>query len=599
MKTATKVLLTAFLTLALISNAATLEITDAGNPKDITIGNETLQTVYDIEVESPNSTEAHLYYSIGSLREAEVDLDSVSGPSAENVYVDGANFSNSNFNSNSGNYVLELVFTDTEDTFRIENFTYGSLGTDGASVATGLKFYAAADNETNSSLSGSNDAPDSSDAATSSYAVTSNTSSSNSTSTTSNDTDENTTDAEIALEASFVRPDRVAPGESVSNQLFNVKTHNLSLDGNQDTVTFIFPDKLIRNNTLGDQANQISSNVSIGSSVSAVDYDSDGTYEALQAGLQQDGGGYATANITLNTAMNYPEENTSFTVRVDITDSKTGSATTQLEEVVVETDKTSEETSQDTTSENQSSEQTQETTDETGNTTQLGSTDSSTPTDTESDTDSADRSEFDTGTSEFAETVRGEGPKIPRAREYGPGEKETTAIFGQVPENSRARLEFNRDRQLESLTVDPAGTPESFEISIENVDLNQVEGKEVYTARSIESSHEVESANITFQVNKSWVESKEREVVVKRLHEGSRNALGTTELNRTSEVVTYRAETPGFSKFAVTTETSTSFGDALTGQATENRTGVRALIISAIIVLLLSAGAYFYKKRRE
>lgn len=131
----------------------------------------------------------------------------------------------------------------------------------------------------------------------------------------------------VELESGFVAPAEVAPGEDISGQQFNVVVHDLSADGNTDYLFFEFPEQFADRLS----PNNVDSNVSISSSKKLVDYDGDDVKETVQVGLSEDGEGSVTANVTLDTEVNYPQQFENFRVEVHVEDSSNGQSSNILQ----------------------------------------------------------------------------------------------------------------------------------------------------------------------------------------------------------------------------------------------------------------------------
>lgn len=110
--------------------------------------------------------------------------------------------------------------------------------------------------------------------------------------------------------------------------------------------------------------------------------------------------------------------------------------------------------------------------------------------------------------------------------------------------SSGVKVTFEKlDARPAAVGSDPSGELYSYVgISVENLD---------------ESS--ISSASVTFDVNRSWIDGNgidESTVVLNRFSGGAWQSLETAKLSEGAESVTFQAETPGFSTFAITAQKS-------------------------------------------
>ncbi|MFB6115258.1 MAG: PGF-pre-PGF domain-containing protein, partial [Candidatus Nanohalobium sp.] len=374
-------------------------------------------------------------------------------------------------------------------------------------------------------------------------------------------------------------------------------------------------DSLAKNNSIGDQANGVSSNISVGSSVTSVNVDQDEVVEGLKVGLQEDGEGNVTGEVSFNVAVDYPPKNTTYSFDAKVVDSKTGTDRSSIGTVTVG-DGTSE-SEKEGTKDNETSSTGDKTASDNESTDSTGITDSTDDTTTDSTTDestntgnqdqSSSESTGDTGTnrSETAENATkpeeagaAQGPVVHR-----PETGVVKVNFGTVQKGHKVAFSVPDEAGLESVKVTPATTT-NVTVTVESVPPYRVEGQPVFVAKRIDVETKVKQAHLTFEVNKTWIQNQAEEVVVKRLHSGNWGVLETERTSESNDTVTYRAETSGFSKFAVTTfKTATHQNNATQNQdsSTENTSvgsGGSLYLLAAMVAALLVAGVYFYRRRQ-
>ncbi|WP_414836644.1 hypothetical protein [Candidatus Nanohalococcus occultus] len=128
-------------------------------------------------------------------------------------------------------------------------------------------------------------------------------------------------------------PSSVDAGQEVSNQEFTFDLSSLSADGNEDTIYLQFSD-----NVAGElSANGVSSTVTVSETVSVVDGpDGDGKKDALRFALNPTGGSTVSpTGITVDTAVNYPDSNTTVYTSLYAHDSNTSDYVDSLTTITV------------------------------------------------------------------------------------------------------------------------------------------------------------------------------------------------------------------------------------------------------------------------
>jgi len=155
--------------------------------------------------------------------------------------------------------------------------------------------------------------------------------------------------------------------------------------------------------------------------------------------------------------------------------------------------------------------------------------------------------------------------------------------------------------RIELLDADSGETPEGEVYQLMNI----LVGNERF-----ESGDNINGASIKFRVSKSWVEENNIDVssiTINRFHDDKWNALPTEMAYEDEEYYYFTAETPGFSRYAITgdklgavvitpaeeEETGTVTGEEQTGDAEKSTPGFE----SSFALLGILASVFFAKKR--
>jgi len=120
-------------------------------------------------------------------------------------------------------------------------------------------------------------------------------------------------------------PDQVAPGTTINNQKVTVTLANVSADGDTDTHFIEFPNDLA--NGLSVNSATVNGSASITQSAQLVEgYDDDNTDETVRFQTDTDAGGVVDLNVTVDTSVDYPDENATYSIDARVEDSDDDSA---------------------------------------------------------------------------------------------------------------------------------------------------------------------------------------------------------------------------------------------------------------------------------
>ncbi|WP_440947766.1 NosD domain-containing protein [Methanosarcina sp. T3] len=173
---------------------------------------------------------------------------------------------------------------------------------------------------------------------------------------------------------------------------------------------------------------------------------------------------------------------------------------------------------------------------------------------------------------------------------YIPSSGSSTGVTGidsaqkRVAAGSRATFTFNNPASgIMGLSFTSQQYSGNVIVRIEALDSGSsgnVPGGEVYRLMNIlvgnerfESGDNINGASLNFRVSKSWVEENNIDVssiTINRFHDDKWNALATEMAYEDEEYYYFTAETPGFSKYAITGD---KLGDVVIAPAEEEETG--------------------------
>lgn len=145
------------------------------------------------------------------------------------------------------------------------------------------------------------------------------------------------TAASLSFGSSSAEPATVQPGETINNQMFEFQVSEVTADGNTDALYVEFPNGL--NDSIS--ANKASfDNASVTSSIQLVDgVDGDGVDDTFSFSTSPTGDqDYVTLNAVADISVDYPDEETSYTVTATVEDSSGETASADIATVQVESE---------------------------------------------------------------------------------------------------------------------------------------------------------------------------------------------------------------------------------------------------------------------
>jgi PGF-pre-PGF domain-containing protein len=157
-------------------------------------------------------------------------------------------------------------------------------------------------------------------------------------------------------------------------------------------------------------------------------------------------------------------------------------------------------------------------------------------------------------------------PQDPSYNRSTPPDRE--AVLSGLEAGKEVKVDTSQDSStgsVASVSFTPSGDTDSqISVDVSGIesppeDIEPTEGDPDYVEIEVDGATEVdvEQAQIVFSKTRSWVKDRQAspsDVVLKRYSEGRWQSLETEQISSNSSAYTFRAETPGFSVFAVAVE---------------------------------------------
>ena len=132
--------------------------------------------------------------------------------------------------------------------------------------------------------------------------------------------------------------------------------------------------------------------------------------------------------------------------------------------------------------------------------------------------------------------------------------KEIKKILGNIVKNTKSEAIISENIEIKKISIISKENVNRAEITIKTVNASEVPERLnnvfKYFEIKAENLSNIETATITFEVQKSWANNFKK-VMLMRYNESRWNPLETNLVNETNNYYIYEAKTPGFSFFAI------------------------------------------------